>query len=644
MFSYLMQTSLVFLLAFLIAHARKPPGYVAPPQEYDPNPPKYEYGYRIEENKITHGKDEQRNGIYAQGRYYVENGTQSSQSVKYFADEWGYHPVVEYGHVGPYSKTSTNFVLGEEAIKLKNNQKSIPEGPNDPGKAVNLANNADPTPTSTEENYPKHLPPWLTIPSLLSNEPPNIDDLPSGINFDVNQQLQNRDLTIEDPKQQPIFYYIQPSSGKLQNVESLPQPQALVQNSEVPNSIVETAALLKRPNNAIIYHHNFGNRLNPKFQNKLVDSTKNLVSGADVLNINAAVDQGIETSTLHDLLHQYITPTIVSSTTPTSISPCSSLLSDPIVVADSTLAPKPQRDEILVTPRPVSSKFLAPITAGVQLQHIEEQQSEDSKTIEIQKKATLEVEVQKTIPHYLGMYEYPLGYDGGENGTNVEGKAVQNIELGKTLLYFPSGGADVKANLKHQQVSLLPQRPARTLTNSGAYLLQIPGLFSKQKYSTLVQNYHPSGLDHTFLRTPSTAGLLSYAPHNAQYFPTYQAKNYPQKLRKLNLLVLPRANVANLPPITRNPHDLHNTWHSNVKLNNGYLPPFEGNDYKGGASNKNEQYIGLSPPKTVPLEIKQRTARAYFDEKSVRMEYGFKPPLIPSIEIDEYGRPIGKGD
>ncbi|XP_066153989.1 uncharacterized protein [Euwallacea fornicatus] len=642
MFSYLVQTSLVFLLTFLIAHARKPPGYVAPHQEYDPNPPKYEYGYRIEEDKITHGKDEQRNGIYAQGRYYVENGTQSSQSVKYFADEWGYHPVVEYGHVGPHSKTSTNFVLGEEAIKLKNNQKSIPEDPNDPGKAANLANKADPIPTH-QESYSKQPPPWLMIPNPLSKEPPNIDDSHSGINFEVNQQLQNRDFTIENRKQ-PTFYYIQPSSEKLQNVESLPQPQALVQNSGVPNSLVETAALRKRPNNAIIYHNNFGTRLSPKLQYKLVDSTKNLVSGADVLNINAALDQRIETSTLHDLLHQHITPTIVSSTTPISINPCPNLLSEPIVVADSALGPKTQKEELLVTPRPVSSKFLAPITAGVQLQHIEEQQSEDSKSIEIQKKAILEVEVQKTIPHYLGMYEYPLGYDGGENGTNVERKAVQNIELGKTLLYFPSGESDVQPSLKHQQVSLLPQRPARTLTNSGAYLLQIPGLFSKQKYSTLVQNYHASGLDHAFLKTPSTAGLLSYAPQNTQYFPTYHAKNQPQKLRKLNLLVLPRANIANLPPITRNPHDLHNAWYSNAKLNNGYLPPLAENDYKGRATSKNEQYVGLAPPKREPYEVKQRAARAYFDEKSIRMEYGFKPPLIPSIEIDEYGKPIEKGD
>lgn len=52
----------------------------------------------------------------------MENGTESSQQVKYFTDDWGYHPVVEYSHTGPYSKSSTNFVLGEEAIKLKNSQ------------------------------------------------------------------------------------------------------------------------------------------------------------------------------------------------------------------------------------------------------------------------------------------------------------------------------------------------------------------------------------------------------------------------------------------------------------------------------------------------------------------------------------------
>ncbi|XP_048521712.1 uncharacterized protein LOC125504169, partial [Dendroctonus ponderosae] len=1052
-FRFTFQIALIFILIFINIHATKPPGFVAPPKDYDPNPPKYEYGYRIQEEKVTQGKDEERDGIYAQGRYYVENGTESNQYVKYFADDWGYHPVVEYSNSSPHSKSSANFAFGEEAIKLKNNEKSIPQDPSDPGKAENLsklnpsneqldpalhlskdpadaglntqlppADSTYPLQTlilqpqdpaeSTEFDRPNQQ--LFQRPNSLSEsnnplnqilqlggDPENTiispQGLPNAPSDPNDQKLQNRHLLVDykTPTQDlnsktPVFYLIQTpqvdnfpnirltnnpteaenplrqllhaqnnqaqqeeTSGKpederkLEQLESLPNPEALVGNPDINQptdnnalsdilfnndneNLLETAPLVKPPNQIVqvqksapsAQYIEFGTRLHPKNPllntKKLIDSTRNLVSGDDVLNLNAAIsdadssNDGLESSTLHNLLRQYVSPTILASTSPApDFSPVESLLNEPIVVADSALdaeakpvtekteenkeqytstarnfiastTPKTSKgvtdnsNQVLVTPRPVSSQFLAPITAGVQLQQVEEQLSEDTRTVETHGKTS--VQIQKTIPYYLGMYEYPLGFDilssGEQNSGQVrsaEDKAVENIELGKTLLYFPEqqspkaeqlitnshsedqtqilndinsnhlgnqqqeneaqeinqgrGQLLLKINQDQQNVAAedqLPEtlinfeqvgdyqsyrekeaespavvtqvvekpvpypvekiverpvqvpveitkyvdrpypvevrvpypqpyavekvvehivkqpypvevkvpvqvpvpvekiverkvpvpyyiekpdekivekpiekiverkvpyfverpgahylgRPFSVPSNSQGYLLQIPGLFSKQKYSTLVQNaYQPSALQvhYSNLKPPQQPfghnGLqqyFSYAPENNQYLPPKQNMRInngriPTKLKKLNLLVFPRMNIANLPPVTSNPHDLYRTSpqhqsarFSNAQLNNGYLPPFSSPDSNQaeGSSNyaynvkKPEQPIGLIPPKRPAASDagKNRLSRSHFDDSSVRMEYGFMPPLIPSLEIDEQGRPIEKDD
>ncbi|CAG9768180.1 unnamed protein product [Ceutorhynchus assimilis] len=792
------------------------------------NPPNYEYGYRIQEDKVTQGKDEQRDGIYAKGRYYVENGTESSQDVKYFADDWGYHTVVNYTNTGPYSKSNTNFAFGEEALKLKNNQKSIPNDPSDPGRTKPESSSSTPQPVLDNQLDPS----TVTVPTQdaplhslqLINDPGNTLDsqiIPDQQQFSpgdphfqfLTPPFEYQQLIKDDPQtsqHQPIFFYVQPQVSletqfygqkpnqlvqllqnnqnplETENFELLPKPEALIS----PNSVDETA-----PNQLDFQNKEYGSKLSPKYTqvSKLIESTRNLVSGDDVLNINAAISQNrnedIESGTIANLLKEYVTPTIsnnhidveintVSSTTPTNF------LKQPIVVAEeskpvnekteenenfisstarSTIASTQKSDdnEVLVTPRPstVSSQFLAPITAGVQL----EQNVEDSKTVNIYEQENKSVQVQKTIPYYLGMYEYPSGFDNQKNTS--EQRAIENIELGKTLLYFPeqdspraealiaqpqvtsnnlvvqqqneaeqqlltqeiineqkSNGIEAKDYIQERpsyshepktiekivekpvhipvEVTKYVDRPypvevpvpvpqpypvekivhqiikepypvhvkvpvqvekivERKIPvpyyvekpqyayqpfplSSQALLVQVPGLFTQQKYSSLVQN--------------------SYAPQNNHYLPS----NYPKqnsfhfnnkgrgnnyKLKKLNLLVLPRQNILNLPPITKNPHDL--VRHSNAQLNNGYLPPHcdhSSHNLEASASianvykvNKPEDHIGLIPPKRPLFEEsrKHRHARQ-FDDKSIRLEYGFMPPLIPSLEIDELGQPIEK--
>ncbi|CAH1113202.1 unnamed protein product [Psylliodes chrysocephalus] len=124
-----MQASqLIFVLLFAYSHTIKPPGYVEPQKDGDPNPPKYEYGYDIVGDKGGHqGKQEQRDGIYASGRYFVENKN-AKTDVQYFADDWGYHPAVEYSSAGPHSKSSTRFALGHEAVvQLRNKENNLPQ-------------------------------------------------------------------------------------------------------------------------------------------------------------------------------------------------------------------------------------------------------------------------------------------------------------------------------------------------------------------------------------------------------------------------------------------------------------------------------------------------------------------------------------
>ncbi|XP_015608202.1 uncharacterized protein LOC107274005 [Cephus cinctus] len=100
--------------------ATPPPGYVKKPDN-DKDPPAYSYRYEIgETDGKGHGKSETRSGELAKGRYYV-NSDRSSTDVKYFADEWGYHPLVHYGLSNEHSATSASFALGEPAVTaLKN--------------------------------------------------------------------------------------------------------------------------------------------------------------------------------------------------------------------------------------------------------------------------------------------------------------------------------------------------------------------------------------------------------------------------------------------------------------------------------------------------------------------------------------------
>jgi len=62
------------------------------------------------------GHLETRDGIYALGAYYVNLPDGSGQSVRYFVDDWGYHPLVSYTSATKTGTTKTHFALGEKAV------------------------------------------------------------------------------------------------------------------------------------------------------------------------------------------------------------------------------------------------------------------------------------------------------------------------------------------------------------------------------------------------------------------------------------------------------------------------------------------------------------------------------------------------
>lgn len=93
------------------------------------HPPSYKYSYKIshtDDGLSTHGKQETREGEFAHGRYYVNLPKGGSMSqVRYFADDWGYHPVVQYSTSNGHSSVSTQFALGERAVKALQDEQRV---------------------------------------------------------------------------------------------------------------------------------------------------------------------------------------------------------------------------------------------------------------------------------------------------------------------------------------------------------------------------------------------------------------------------------------------------------------------------------------------------------------------------------------
>lgn len=145
---------------------------------------------------------------------------------------------------------------------------------------------------------------------------------------------------------------------------------------------------------------------------------------------------------------------------------------------------------------------------------------------------------------------------------------------------------------------------------------------------------------YSAVKVPCNHGKEPQRPAPLQSSPSVQnyIKAVPAKNPKYS-----SASYQNVQHQTYNtiPHQFHVHHQQPLK------PLKQQNQYGGGGFQSN-QYIGLFPPKfeNYPTQSapgksvrRHRNARHNF-ESSIRMEYGFMPPLRPSLEIDEHGQPV----
>ncbi|CAG9824355.1 unnamed protein product [Phaedon cochleariae] len=510
----------ILLLAVIYGDAVKPPGYVEPQQkEPDSRPPRYEYGYNVntDEGSAEQGKQEERDGIYASGRYYVQ-GKDSNQDVRYFADDWGFHPAVEYSNAGPHSKSRARFALGFEAVQqLKNKENNQPQlqglpetgNLNKQGPQV-LLRNSEPTIQGQHAENSQHF------SSFQSNNQES-----QRIEENQQQQTPEPQTDFRNPQQplaqfqQQIVIQEQPSNNAYNREKSKNEPAENVVYPQQPENLsfghqqilvfpnqqqqtegisIEKQAADSQENlyeqqgvNEVIETENldqnnyqeFGLKINPTKQkpnNKLIETTQHLVSGQDVLDINSAITKQQETS-IESSTVQYSTVNQESNkdnpqVTYVSTTPCPSTQNtfkeQPIVVADyeegnaqyssSTIQAEEQAESfsttaksvesfsttyespstIVVTPRPISTQFLAPITAGIRLQNIEHYEQNDK----TEQKSNEYVQIQESVPYYLGKFEYPVASDEQVSANysfenSIDYRAKGDLELGKILLLLP---------------------------------------------------------------------------------------------------------------------------------------------------------------------------------------------------------------
>lgn len=225
----------------------------------------------------------------------------------------------------------------------------------------------------------------------------------------------------------------------------------------------------------------------PLKPSKLVETTSKLITGQDVLNINQFIGEGISTAAVpktettepdkakviglsvqqsNSVEYNVNAPTETTEPAKDRDGAVSerrySLSERPIVVADydeeSGIQGTKQDnhifssahthqeavpEEVLVTPRPVSSYFLSPINAGIQLQQAKQSANTGDKT----GNQKYSIDVQQSQPFYLGKLEYtqyPSGYSseeligiGQQKNVTPESFAFDNIQLGAMLLNFP---------------------------------------------------------------------------------------------------------------------------------------------------------------------------------------------------------------
>lgn len=95
--------------ALLVPAFAMPQGYQPPAQSYDDSyeDAKYNFNWKVEaydynKNQVNYGQQEQREGSYVKGEYYVLLPDTRVMRVEYYADETGYHPTYTFEGTAVY--------------------------------------------------------------------------------------------------------------------------------------------------------------------------------------------------------------------------------------------------------------------------------------------------------------------------------------------------------------------------------------------------------------------------------------------------------------------------------------------------------------------------------------------------------------
>ncbi|XP_031357365.1 uncharacterized protein LOC116181208 isoform X1 [Photinus pyralis] len=586
------------------------------------SPPKYEYGYMVlhGDGGVGQGKTEAGVGAVASGRYYVE-GKNSSQEVEYVADDGGYHPYVEYNNRGPHSRTVAHMAMDKAAINTLNHKR---------GQHVKVAPEEHYKQNVEDDTRPVVLENLYDQSVVASDQERARPDTPAPVQTrqygDYDQPQQYVYLTYptqepNEPPQQQQVYVDQPQTLQtLQQYLQFPYldntHQTLIHASDNflgPPLLYEVPSIFPPLHQQESYTNNYDQSPTKSSSYRFLDNFKHLVSDQDIVDINHQSSPSADTPSVAEKLVR-----------PEKQNDHRVFSDQPIVVADFRKEPPPTthpppRTEggttVVVTPRPIQAALLAPLTAGVELPVPPQE-----KRVNIVHENYV-VDVQPSIPYYLGKIEYYNG-DGDGKSNNVTATATQHLKLGDFL---------------QRPIIDRPKRP--TLAQALGREAQKPSTAQEPQES----KYHQK-----VAQVPVPVPVKVVDSPRPQY---NIPKPYPVPVPIVQTFYLPIEPPKLYPPLEPNFKRKPKNLAAAASVQSNSRVPCVNVRLFGVSKPICDNYIGLVPPKVQAPQVyfnatrsgerKQRTAREDFESK-IRWEYGFRPPLIPSMAIDEDGNPIEK--
>ncbi|KAF5279488.1 hypothetical protein FQA39_LY05598 [Lamprigera yunnana] len=755
----LFQKTIFIALAFTIIVKAVPPiGHKNQSSNTDESPPKYEYRYDIksDEGSGGQGKAEVRDGILASGRYYVDDKN-STQNVEYIADDWGYHPFVEYQTTGPHSRSRAQLAYDKEAINTLNKKDTsgLVREITTTAKNQDTLPNQDVAPLSESKADSKNVDVGFRQNQVTFGGISTVSPLHTKVDLSQREEVQSintghsEDSSTQNGGQYYHTYTNKPLTNYVyfdQNLNQVPRDSNNLfksisfddivpinyANPEYQHPITSNRNQQLEANNAhLIYEYpqfffeqpeGYGTKIKSHYSrrpSKALHRFKDIISNQDVLDLNSAANLNVEASTTASIIVQ--DQANVGSTNPI-ITKMHSLSDQPIIVPDNE---ENHRPTVLVTPKPISNALLTPRTAANNHQILPKDEEKPKLVHE-----NYIIDVQKSIPYYLGKLEY---YD--ENAQhkekNVTVSATQHIRLGSFLqqpiiekskveplvqeLPFVKFSQTFKSNQHLKDLKEESAEEIKVVENESAPINSIkkeenftrsttnkPYHSDKTEYIAKIAKYvqapvqvhkeKTSSFQYAEVPVPVQKVAERVLPHYAPkpypflqvpgpvthefYLPMEVPKQYPVEITKLFIptqyplqaasTLLPQINtIEGAKPGTINNENIQghanihprNLFHDSSMQSLNRLPCIDlrlfGIRKPYCPKMNNNHYIGMVPPKvhtpfhyihynsTQTTARKQRTAREGV-LSNIRWEYGFMPPLIPSLAIDENGNPIEK--